>query len=187
MKKSNLFRQYLALVMVLFFSVQFTQAQFIELTDEEASCTSIMVGKKATTDGSVITSHSCDGNYRTWLNIVPHKKYDPGTTRKVLWGTMHTETSWDLSNIIVKGEIPQVEETYAYFNVCYPAMNEKQLAMGETTIGGRRELRNDDGMFVIEQLQAVALERCTTAREAVQLMGDLAMKYGYGDQVSVLP
>jgi dipeptidase len=181
MKKSHLFRQYLALAVVLFFSIQFTQAQFIELTDEEASCTSIMVGKKATTDGSVITSHSCDGNYRTWLNIVPANKYDPGTTRKVLWGTMHTETSWDLRNIVVKGEIPQVEKTYAYFNVCYPAMNEKQLAMGETTIGGRRELRNDDGMFVIEQLQAIALERCTTAREAVQLMGKLAMTYGYGD------
>ncbi len=181
MKKTHLFRQYLALIMVLFFSVQFTYAQFIELTDQEASCTSIMVGKKATTDGSVITSHSCDGNYRTWLNIVPHKKYDPGATRKILWGTMHTETSWDLRNIIVKGEIPQVDETYAYLNVCYPAMNEKQLAIGETTIGGRRELRNDDGLFVIEQLQAVALERCTTAREAVQLMGDLAMKYGYGD------
>lgn len=181
MKKTHLFRQYFALVMVLFFSVQFTHAQFVELTDEEASCTSIMVGKKATTDGSVITSHSCDGNYRTWLNIVPHKKYDPGTTRKILWGTMHTETSWDLRNIVVKGEIPQVDETYAYFNVCYPAMNEKQLAIGETTIGGRRELRNDDGMFVIEQLQAIALERCATARDAVQLMGDLAMKYGYGD------
>jgi len=181
MKKIHLFRQYFALALVLFFSVQLAHAQLLELTDEEASCTSIMVGKKATTDGSVITSHSCDGNYRQWLNIVPHQKYDPGATRKILWGTMHTETAWDPRNIVVKGEIPQVAETYAYFNVCYPAMNEKQLAIGETTIGGRRELRNDDGMFVIEQLQAIALERCATARDAVQLMGDLAMKYGYGD------
>ncbi|HUS87134.1 MAG TPA: C69 family dipeptidase [Bacteroidales bacterium] len=181
MKKNLLFIRFLLLALFLFMGARFSSAQFIPLTGEEASCTSIMVGKKATTDGSVITSHSCDGNYRTWLNIVPHMKYDPGTTRKVLWGTMHTETSWDLRNIVVKGEIPQVEETYSYFNVCYPAMNEKQLAIGETTIGGRRELMNDDGMFVIEQLQAIALERCTNARDAIKLMGSLAMEYGYGD------
>jgi dipeptidase len=181
MKTQNLFRQSLVLVLGLFFSVHFINAQFIELSDEEASCTSIMVGVKATTDGSVITSHSCDGNYRTWLNIVPHQKHEAGSTRKILWGTMHTETSWDVRNVFVKGEIPQVEETYAYFNVCYPAMNEKQLAIGETTIGGRRDLRNDEGLFVIEQLQAIALERCDNARDAIQLMGDLAMEYGYGD------
>ncbi|UCG29004.1 MAG: C69 family dipeptidase, partial [Bacteroidales bacterium] len=140
-----------------------------------------MVGKLASTDGSVITSHSCDGNYRTWLNIVPHRKYDPGAMRKVYWGTMHTETAWDLRNLIEKGEIPQVEETYAYLNVCYPAMNEKQLAIGETTIGGRRELMNDDGLFVIEELQRIALERCTNARDAIKLMGSLAVEYGYGD------
>lgn len=181
MKKNLQARHCMVVVMLMFAFVQFSSAQFIPLTEEEASCTSIMVGKKATTDGSVITSHSCDGNYRTWLNIVPHSKFDPGTTRKVMWGTMHTETSWDLRNLIVKGEIPQVAETYSYLNVCYPALNEKQLAMGETTIVGRRDLINDDGMFVIEQLQAIALERCTTAREAIRLMGELAMKYGYGD------
>jgi len=140
-----------------------------------------MVGKKASTDGSVMTAHSCDGNYRTWLNIVPHRKYDPGAKRKVYWGKMHTETSWDVRNLIEKGEIPQVAETYAYFNVCYPAMNEKQLAIGETTIGGKRDLVNDDGLFVIEELQAIALERCTNARDAIKLMGSLATEYGYGD------
>lgn len=181
MKRNHLIKHYLLVALVMFAFVQFTSAQFIPLSEEEASCTSIMVGKKATTDGSVITSHSCDGNYRTWLNIVPHMKHEPGTTRKILWGLMHTETAWDLRNLIVKGEIPQVAETYSYLNVSYPTMNEKQLAIGETTISGRRDLYNDDGLFVIEQLQAIALERCTTARDAIRLMGELAMKYGYGD------
>ncbi|MFC2098045.1 dipeptidase [Bacteroidota bacterium] len=181
MKKNLLKKTSLLLTFIVLFVTQFSFAQLIPVAEEDASCTSIMVGKKATTDGSVITSHSCDGGYRTWLNIVPHKKHAPGTMRKIYWGTMHTETSWDVRNMVVKGEIPEVEETYSYFNVCYPAMNEKQLAIGETTIGGKRDLRNDDGLFVIEQLQAIALERCTNARDAIKLMGDLAVKYGYGD------
>jgi dipeptidase len=181
MKKQMTLTRWMMTAIMVFIIPAFLNAQFIELTDEEASCTSIMVGKLASTDGSVITSHSCDGNYRTWLNIVPAAKHPAGTTRKVQWGLLHNETPWDTRRVYVKGEIPQVAETYAYYNVAYPAMNEKQLAMGETTISGRRELRNDDGLFLIEELQAIALERCTTARDAIRLMGELATKYGYAD------
>ncbi len=145
------------------------------------SCTSIMVGRLATTDGSIITCHTCDGNYRNWLNMVPHKKHPKGATNKIYWGTLHTETIDDLRGKILKGEIPEVEETYAFLNVAYPALNEKQLAIGETTIGGRRELVNDDGLFLIEELERIALERCTTARQAIRLIGDLVKQYGYGD------
>jgi dipeptidase len=181
MKNQITLKSFLLIITALFLVSLNLEAQFIPVSEEDASCTSIMVGKKASTDGSVMTSHSCDGPYRTWLNIVPHKYYDDGDMRKIRWGLLHTETPWDTRRVNVKGEIPQVKESYAYYNVAYPAMNEKQLAMGETTIGGKRDLRNDDGLFLIEELQAVALERCTTAREAIQLMGELATKYGYGD------
>ncbi len=150
-------------------------------TEIPDGCTSIMVGRLATTDGSIITCHTCDGNYRNWLNIVPHRKNPKGATNKIYWGTLHTETIDDLRGKILKGEIPEVEETYAFLNVAYPAMNEKQLAIGETTIGGRRELVNDDGLFLIEELERIALERTATARDAIRLIGELAKKYGYGD------
>ena len=140
MKNQTNLNRWLLITLIVFIIPAFSNAQFIEITEEEASCTSIMVGKLATTDGSVITSHSCDGNYRTWLNIVPAAKHAAGSTRKVQWGLLHNETPWDTRRVTVKGEIPQAAETYAYFNVAYPAMNQKQLAMGETTIGGRREL-----------------------------------------------
>jgi len=165
---------------LLLISAQLPQGQQ-DFDEQIGCCTSIQVGRLASTDGSVITCHSCDGNYRTWLNIVPHKKYAKGAMDKIRWGTMHTETSWDLRRIREKGEIPQVEETYAFMNVCYPCMNEKQLAIGETTIGGRRELRNNEGLFVIEELQRLILERCTTARESIRLIGKLVKEYGYGD------
>jgi dipeptidase len=79
------------------------------------------------------------------------------------------------------GEIPEIEETFAFLNTAYPCLNEKQLAIGETTIVGRLELRNKDGMFYIEELEKIALQRCRTAREAIALIGKLAEEYGYGD------
>jgi dipeptidase len=149
--------------------------------EPEAGCTSIMAGRLATTDGSVITAHTCDGNYREWVNIVPAAQHYEGGTAKVYRGKMHTETSTDPIGITEKGEVPDVKETYAFLNTAYPCLNEHQLAIGETTIGGRRELFNSAGMFMIEEIERLMLERCTTAREAIQLAGRLVKEYGYGD------
>jgi dipeptidase len=77
--------------------------------------------------------------------------------------------------------VPEVAETYAFLNTAYPCLNEKQLAIGETTIGGRPGLRNEAGVFYIEELEKIALQRCTTARDAIKLIGKLAEEYGYGD------
>ncbi len=145
------------------------------------SCTSIMVGRSATVDGSVITSQTCDGGFRTWVRIEPHRKHPAGSRTKIYGGLLHNEFAGDLRRVEVKGEIPQVEETYSFLNTAYPCLNEKQLAIGETTIGGLRELRNTEGMFLIEEIQRMMLERCTTAREAIQLAGRLIKEYGYCD------
>jgi dipeptidase len=152
-----------------------------EWSDEFDSCTSIQVGRLATVDGSVITCHTCDGPYRQWVNIVPHQKWPDKSTNKVYSGRMHTEFTADLRGIVQTGEIPQVPETYRFLNTAYPSLNEHGLAIGETTIGGRRELVNNEGMFMIEELERIALERCKTAREAIKLIGELVKQYGYGD------
>lgn len=145
------------------------------------TCTSIMVGKKASADKSVITSHTCDGNYRTWLRIAPSADYADTAKHNVYKGTMQTESAWDMNGVKLAGAIPQVKHTYAYLNTAYPCMNEKQLAIGETTITGKKELVNEKGMFNIEELERVALQRCTNAREAIKLIGSLVKQYGYGD------
>ncbi|MBE0712349.1 MAG: C69 family dipeptidase [Candidatus Aminicenantes bacterium] len=149
--------------------------------EDPESCTSIQVGRLATVDGSVITCHTCDGGYRQWLNIVPHQKWPEKSMNKIYSGKMHTETSTDLRGIVQLGEIPQVPETYRFMNTAYPAMNEHGLVIGETTIGGRRELVNNEGMFMIEEIERLVLERCKTAREAIKLAGELVKQYGYGD------
>ncbi len=145
------------------------------------SCTSIMVGKDATTDGSVITSHTCDAWYRTWIDFVPAQKHKAGEMHKVYKGTLHTSTPYSMEGVKLAGEIPEVPHTYAYLNTAYPSMNEKQLAIGETTFGGNRMLHNDKGMFLIEELERIALQRCTTAREAINLIGEMIQEYGYAD------
>jgi len=150
------------------------------------NCTSIMVGRLASTDGSVMTSHTCDGRYRTWLEVVPAMTFARDTVHPVYWGTMQTEEAWDMTNVTRKGEIPEVKSTYAYLNTAYPCLNEKQLAIGETTIYGKRELINQDGLFLIEELERIALQRCTTARQAIALIGSLAEQYGYGDMAECI-
>lgn len=76
------------------------------------ACTSIMVGKNATTDGSVITSHTCDSWYRTWVNVVPAKDYESTATTSIYDGRMHTEFVNDQTKLTVKGEIPQVAHIF---------------------------------------------------------------------------
>ena len=145
------------------------------------SCTSIMVGKRASTDGSVITSHTCDGRYRTWMTVEPAQKAEKGRKYTVLKGTMHTVSPSDTTGIRPAGSIAMSEATYAYLNTSYPCLNEKQLAIGESTFSGPDTLVNPNAMFLIEELERVALMRCTTARDAIRLIGTLVAKYGYAD------
>ena len=178
-------KTFLLTLLSLSIALQFTYAQGVLEQKNDPffgeSCTSIMVGKKATTDGSVITSHTCDGRYRTWLTFEKAQKFDKKDTHKVYKGTLKTETAWDQRKMKLVGEIDQVESTFAYLNTAYPSLNEKQLAIGETTFVGPEELVNEEGMFLIEELERIALQRCTNARDAIKLIGKLIKKHGYGD------
>ena len=91
------------------------------------NCTSILVGKLASVDGSTMTSHSCDSSTdRTWINIVPHKKHQTGDAAKLYFESKRTKGPDDPDRLDI-GEIPQVVETYAFINTAYPVMNEHQL------------------------------------------------------------
>ncbi len=43
------------------------------------ACTSVVVGKDASVDGSVMTTHTCDGWYDARIQIVPGQTHEPGT------------------------------------------------------------------------------------------------------------
>ncbi|MEA4884495.1 MAG: C69 family dipeptidase [Clostridia bacterium] len=142
------------------------------------ACTSILVGKNASVDGSVMTTHTCDGRYEFQIKLVPAKDWPEGSMRPIMNGGGEGA---DLPQAEKVGEMPQVAHTFAYYDIAYPFANENQVMMGETTVGGRRELYNPNGPFLIWELERVGLERARTAREAVQIMGETAEKYGYGD------
>lgn len=136
------------------------------LTLAARPCTNLIVGKKASADGSVIISYSSD-SYGMFSSLYfrPHSKHAKGTMRQIF----HYETSNYL------GEIPEAEETYQVTGF----LNEHQLSIMETTFGGRHELEGGPGIMDYGSLMWVALERCKTAREAISLMDELCQKYGY--------
>jgi dipeptidase len=76
----------------------------------------------------------------------------------------------------VRGQYRQVAETYSVVGL----INDRQVALGETTTGGRRELRNPDGMLDYDGLMWLTLQRAATAREAIATIDALCKEYGYG-------
>jgi len=159
-------------------------------SSKQEGCTVIGVGRLATVDGSVITSHTdCCSECR--IQVIPGRTFPKGSMAPVHWGMVYFGAEDDRKTLPlgefgkVIGEVPQVEHTHAYFHTGYSQMNEKQLAIGESTCSQRAEL---DVPFVegitrqimtIEQAQVFALERCATAREAVRTIGSLVEKYGF--------
>jgi len=145
-------------------------------------CTDIIVGKNASADGSVITSHTgCCSECR--VHVVPAQTFEKGAMAPVYYGLQAVKKPLHKYGRIL-GYIPQVEKTYAYFHTGYPQMNEHQLAIGESTLSQRDELKTDISMggkqiMTIEQAQLFALQRCRTAREAIRLITSLVEEYGF--------
>ncbi|HHW81117.1 MAG TPA: dipeptidase [Bacteroidales bacterium] len=130
------------------------------------ACTNFLVGKKASTDGSTMISYSADSyNLYGELYHWPAKKYNAGELLKVY--------EWDSGKYL--GEIPQVLQTYNVVG----NMNEHQLAIGETTFTGRRELSDPHGIMDYGSLIYITLQRAKNAREAIKIMTDLVREHGY--------
>lgn len=143
------------------------------------ACTTVIVGKDASIDRSVMTSHTCDGSYDARIQVISGSTFAEGEMVPVYKGLCYDGIPGKTKKQV--GEIPQVLETYTYYHIAYPFMNEHQVMIGEATFWGRNESYNSAGMMKIEQLEVFGLQRAKTARECIQVMGELAEKYGYGD------
>jgi len=128
------------------------------------ACTSILISKGASKDGSVMITYSCDGEFLAHLSYIPAMDHSPGEFIEI--------KGW---NGKLRGKIKQVAHTYAVVGL----MNEYQLAIGETTFDGREELQNPKGLLHYWTLMNLALQRAKSAREAIRVMADLVEEYGY--------
>lgn len=133
---------------------------------EASACTNLIVGKKASVDGSVLVSYNAD-DYGMFGHLC---HYPAGTHQK---GEMRKIFDWDTGEY--HGEIPEAPVTYNVIG----NINEFQLSIGETTYGGREEMVDTTGILDYGSLIYVTLQRAKTAREAISVMTSLVEKYGY--------
>jgi len=141
-------------------------ALFAAWVTESSACTNLIVGKAASADGSVIVSYSADS-----FGMFGHLYHSPAATHKQ--GEMLDIYDWDTAKYL--GQIKQVPKTYNVIG----NINEFQVTIGETTFGGRPELADSTGIIDYGSLIYIALQRSSTAREAIQVMTDLVKEYGY--------
>ena len=130
------------------------------------ACTNILVTRGASADGSCMVSYAADSH-----QLFGELYYRPAADWEK--GAMLNIYEWDTAKYL--GQIPQVRHTYQTVG----NMNEHQLIIAETTYGGRPELWDSTGVMDYGSLIYVALQRAKTAREAIEVIADLADTYGY--------
>lgn len=130
------------------------------------ACTNIIVTKGASANKSNMIAYTCDGEFHPRLQKTPAQDHLPGDSISI--------RNW-AGNAI--GKIAQVPHTYAVLG--YHNMNEHQVAMGETTFGGREELIDTTKFLNYWDLMFITLQRSKTAREAIKVLTGLVEEYGY--------
>lgn len=172
------------------------------------ACTTMAAGSKATADGSVIVSHGDDGDVLAdpRLIYVPAMEHAEGAQRAIYYtdgpfprrvgsgfGPAYEPNEFTGPNVTsAMGHIPQVRHTFAYHDANFGIINENNVAFAESTCSamfytcGKGDTRHctpgmDEGVALLnmQTLSELAMERATTAREAIQIIGGLAMEFGF--------
>ena len=154
---------------------QIILALLLALATGAMACTNLIVGKKASADGSVICTYNCDGfGFAGSLFHTPAGRHTPGEKIAIHgWGPSHNDQF-----------VEQVEYTYNVVGFT----NERQVTIVESTFDGRLELQNPEGLLDYFSLMRLALQRSSSAREAIRCMAELVERYGYnssGESITV--
>lgn len=161
--------KFLAIFCVLTFTTNTSKSQ--HAYHQALDCFSIVAGKNATKDGSVIFAHNEDtGPNGVNYYKVPKRKHAPG----------------DMIHLRNGGKVPQVSETlgYIWFNipgcdVCDSYINEAGVAIGSDGCPSREDKPSLENGGIVFWLRRLVAERAKTAREGVKLAGKLIEEIGY--------
>jgi dipeptidase len=139
---------------------------FVFTVNQAIACTNYLVTKSASTDGSTMITYAADSHVLYGeLYYWPAGEWEAGTMMDVY--------EWDTGKWL--GKIEQAAKTYNVVG----NMNENQVAIGETTYGGRSELRDTTGIVDYGSLIYITLQRATSARDAIRIIHELTSAYGY--------
>ncbi len=130
------------------------------------ACTNFIITKGASADGSVMVSYAADSH-----GLYGALYHTPGGRHKA--GALLPVYEWDTGRYLT--DIPQPARTWSTVG----NMNEHSLIIAETTYGGRHELEDPTGRIDYGSLIYIALQRAKTAREAIDVIVELADTYGY--------
>lgn len=140
------------------------------------ACTNVIITPGASADGSAMVSYAADSHWLYGeLYFKKGGRHGGDALRQII--------EWDSNKPL--GFIPEAPVTYQRVG----NMNINQVAIGETTWGGRLELMDSTGIMDYGSLIYVALERARTAREAIDIIVSLANGYGYpseGETFSII-
>lgn len=138
----------------------------IFICDKSSACTNFLVTRGASVNGATMITYAADSHILYGeLYFTPAKDHPEGSWLEIY--------EWDTGKFL--GRIRQVPHTFSVVG----NMNEYQVAIGETTYGGRPELVDTAGIVDYGSLMYITLQRAKTAREAILIMGDLVAEYGY--------
>jgi len=179
------------------FALVLLLAGFPVLTLEGAhACTTILVGKAATADGSVLMATSCDGNIMGRVYVLPAKEYPEGTKVRMFYdfpapSTREKHREQTNRGYSFVGDLP-IERTYRcilaaghFADSVTGGINEHGVSMGIEYMGMKPQLVNRKGTVSTcsnhwtTSLIANGLIRAKTARQAIRLMGSMVQKYGF--------
>ena len=165
-------------------------------------CTTLIVTKGASADGSMMVAHSDDDELSDQRLIYVPANNNPAEMRKVFAehyryprivtddrGPGYKPKPGQQETVPI-GFVPQLGYTYAYFDGNFGVMNEHNLMIGECTNGAKfqpeyvtaEEAENRAKRMRImfsTELSRIALERAETAGEAITVMSEMIEEYGY--------
>jgi dipeptidase len=160
------------------------------------ACSTILAGRQATGDGSVLMSHSCDGDVMGLVYVMPARSYSPGTRLPMYWNVPRPTIYEDYQANLRKGydqvgTLPVNETCRSLIlagnleSMTTGGLNEHGVSIAIEFLPMRKGLACDKGRVGpnsnhwTTSLIANGLLRAKTAREAIRLIGAMVEEYGF--------